>query len=108
MRGAWTCRARYSIRNYGGALYTALKIEKAQAEMRRYFTLPADCGIVTATLTLHLARVVHLTTPKTLRRIGVGRAGLGDAKNMVVFLDNQQPGWTGALRTVRAASIISR
>src|SRR5258708_28895880 len=71
MRGSWLHGARYNLRNYFGALYTSLELTTAQAEVRRYFTIPPDCGFVTAALTLQLSRVVDLTDKKLLRKVRI-------------------------------------
>ncbi len=133
MRGAWTRGARYNIRNYFGALYTSLELETARAEMRRYFTIPPDCGFVSAVASVHLSRVVDLTNPKSIRHVGLRRmdlagssyavcqefglrawesglegllvpsAGIRGARNLVLFLDNQHPRWSMHLRSVTPA-----
>jgi len=136
MSGARDCGARYNIRNYFGALYTALDLATARAEMRRYFTVEPDCGLVEAVIDLELTRVVDLTKHSALRRLGVrsvdltgeryavcqefglrawecGLEGLlvpsaaaRGRKNLVVFLDNQQPAWSVRLRSVAAADLL--
>ncbi len=123
MRGA-----RYNIRNYFGALYTSLDLATAREEMRRYFTVPPDCGLAAAVIELELSRVLDLTTRALLRRFDVRLTDLtGESyalcqefglrawesgiegllvpsaarrgrKNLVILLDNQQPRWAIHLR----------
>src|SRR5579862_2041751 len=71
MRGAWDRGARYNIRNYFGALYTSLDLETARAEMHRYFTVPPDCGFVSAAVRVRLSRVIDLTNRSVVRRLEV-------------------------------------
>jgi hypothetical protein len=48
MRGAWARGVRYNMRNYFGAVYAALEMSTARPEMRRYYTVPPDCGFAAA------------------------------------------------------------
>ena len=135
MIGAWNRGARYNIRNYFGALYTALDPDTARAEMRRYFTVEPDCGFVETIADLRLSRVVDLTAHR-LGRTGIRRrdlvadsytvcqefglraweiglegllvpsAAVRGRKNLVVFLDNQQPGWGIRLRNVILTRVV--
>lgn len=131
MRGAWLYGARYNIRHYFGCLYTSLEATTAAAEMARYFPIPPDCGFAAAAIELRLSRVVDLTEEKLLRKARVTRtdltavdhlvcqefglrawesgveallvpsAAIPGAKNLAVFLDNQQPRWSVHLREAK-------
>src|SRR2546422_7164781 len=130
MRGSWLHGARYNLRNYFGALYTSLELTTARAEVRRYFTVPPDCGFVTAALSLQLSQVVDLTDEKLLRKVRlpssnlinddhavcqefgwraweggveallVPSAAVAKAKNLVIFLDHQRPSWSIKLSAI--------
>jgi len=127
MRGSWLHGARYNHKNYFGAVYTSLELTTAQAEVGRYFTVPPDCGFVTASLTLDLSQVVDLTDSKRLRKISllgdnyavcqefgwrawesgveallVPSAAVPTAKNLVLFLDYQRPFWSIKLNSISA------
>ena len=134
MRGSWLHGARYNLKNYFGALYTSLELTTAQAEVARYFTVPPDCGFVTAALTVELSQVVDLTDSKLLRKVRLASSRLiGDdyaacqelgwraweagieallapsaavpkAKNLVLFLDYQRPSWSIKLSAVSNAA----
>jgi len=131
MRGA-----RYNIRNYIGALYTSLDLATASAEMLRYFTVQPDCGLISAVIHLELSRVIDLTEHRLLRRAGIRRSDLTGTsyaicqelglrawesgiegllvpsaavrrgRNLVLFLDNQQPRWSIQLRRMAQATLV--
>lgn len=130
MRGAITRGGRYNPRDYFGCLYTCLRANTAILEMRRYFTVPPDCGMVTATIRLRLSRVIDVNSEFLLRLAGLKKADLvaptysvtrdlgaraweagfeallapsaadPTATNLVLLLDNQLPGWQAALARV--------
>jgi RES domain-containing protein len=128
MRGAFAHGARYSIRSYFGALYTSLSLDTARREVARYFIVPPIEAFVEASIHLRLTRVVDLTNRRLLKRAGIRQEDLiapaytvpqevglraweagieallvpsaagATHGNLVVFLDNQHPGWTVQLR----------
>jgi RES domain-containing protein len=135
MRGSFLNGARYNIRGYFGALYTSLSKETARREMARYFTVAPIDGFVEASIGLRLSRVVDLTKGSLLRKAGVEREQLIETRflitqeiglrawengieallapsaanpaerNLVVFLDNQRPGWQVELQNIGAEEL---
>ena len=131
MRGAFLHGARYNIREYFGALYTSLSADTARREMARYYTVPPIGGFVEAAIQVRLSRVADLTNQHLLRKAGMRREELIDdqhhvtqeaglrawesgveglvapsaahstERNMVLFLDNQEPGWRIEFRSLR-------
>jgi RES domain-containing protein len=133
MRGALLHGARYNIRGYFGALYTSLARDTARREIGRYFTVAPMGGFVEASIRLRLSRVADLTDRRFLRKAGIAFGELISTRhtvtqeigfrawengieallapsaadpsesNLAVFLDNQQPVWEVALRSIAAA-----
>jgi len=131
MQGSRLHGSRYNIKDYFGALYTSLKLATAEAEMRRYYTVPPDCGFVAAQVEMHLSRVIDLTSRSLLRKAGLQLSGITAdicpatqefglqawemgveallvpsaadpaERNLVVYLDNQRPDWRVRLRSVQ-------
>ncbi len=123
LRGALLHGARFNIKGYFGALYTSLNPGTARREMARYFTVAPLGGFVQASIRVRLTRVLDLTRPDVLERIGVREEQLIEAqhsvtqeiglnawehgfegllapsaaipaeRNLAVFLDNQRPSW---------------
>jgi len=96
MRGAYHHGGRYNLREYFGALYTSLDIATARKEAGRYYTVPPREGLVEVVMGLRLSRVVNLTRGRL-----APSAAVQGAVNLVVFLDNQRPGWRIELRRYR-------
>ena len=132
MRGALLNGARYNIRGYFGALYTSLSKDTARREIGRYFTVAPIGGFVEASINLRLSRVADLTDRRLLRKAAIVFGELTSSRhtvtqeiglrawengieallapsaadpserNLAVFLDNQQPVWEVALRSIAA------
>ena len=135
LRGSLQFPGRYHLRGYFGALYTSARLETAVLEVNRRLTVPPRDAFVSSALRISFSRVLDLTNPRVLRKTSTTLSQLTvedyavcqqlglraweaslealitpsavdpRQQNIVIFLDNQHPGWTVELLSVEPVAV---